>query len=112
MLDGYPFNFAGCNTYWVGLDENVGGVNYPTHFRVDDAMATAVEMGARVVRAHTVGISTGNSLSVETTLDTWNEVALDYIDYAIFSASNAGLYLVVPFTGNNFETKLFVEFAI
>ena len=36
-----PFRFAGTNLYWLGLDENVGGVDYPTYFRIRDALDTA-----------------------------------------------------------------------
>jgi hypothetical protein len=48
----------------LGLDENVppGTVAYPTQFRIADGLDTAKAMGATVVRAHTVGISTGNHL--------------------------------------------------
>ncbi|KAH3762380.1 cellulase family glycosylhydrolase [Pelomyxa schiedti] len=98
--NGDKFTFSGGNAYWLGLDENVDGVNYPTNFRVDDAMATFNELGSRVVRAHTVGVSTGNSKSVETSLSNWNDVALGYIDYAVYSAKQAGIYLVVPLTDN------------
>src|SRR3982074_2072390 len=45
LLDGRPFRFGGANIYWLGLDENVGGITYPTHFRIDDALATARDMG-------------------------------------------------------------------
>src|ERR1700737_262489 len=45
LLDGRPFRFGGANIYWLGLDENVGGIAYPTHFRIDDALATARDMG-------------------------------------------------------------------
>ncbi len=41
LLHGQPFRFAGPNIYWLGLDGNTGSVAYPTHFRVDDALATA-----------------------------------------------------------------------
>ena len=77
LVDSLPFTFAGPNVYWLGLDENepVNGssVAYPTHFRVDDVFATAAEMGALVMRAHTLGVSTGNSLSFEPSLDVFNE---------------------------------------
>ena len=53
-----PWRFAGANIYWLGLDENVGGVHYPTPFRIRDALTTAAGMGARVVRAQ-LGDSAG-----------------------------------------------------
>ena len=57
LLKGKPFRFSGANIYWLGLDENVDGLDYPTTFRVDDALATAKEMGATVVRSHSLCIS-------------------------------------------------------
>jgi hypothetical protein len=29
------------NIYWLGLDENVGGIAYPSLFRIADALETA-----------------------------------------------------------------------
>lgn len=99
-LNGHPFRYGGGNIYWLGLDENVGGVGYPTHFRVDDAIETAQRMGATVVRAHTLGISTGNPLSLEPSLGHFNDQAFDAIDYAVASASRHGIRLLIPLTDN------------
>ena len=41
----------------------------PSHYRIDDAMLTAAAMGAGVIRGHTLGISTGNVLSYEPSLE-------------------------------------------
>ncbi len=95
-----PFRYAGANLYWLGLDQNVGGIAYPTHFRVDDAIETARIMGATVVRAHTIGISTGGKLSLEPTLGHFNDQAFNAIDYAILSARRHGIHLLVPLTDN------------
>ena len=100
VLKGASFRFSGANIYWLGLDENVGGVDYPTHFRVDDALATAQLMGATVVRAHTLGISVGCSLCIEPSQDSFNEVALQHVDYAIMSAKQHGLRLIIPLVDN------------
>lgn len=102
MLDGARFRFGGANMYWLGLDQNVppGHVAYPTKFRVDDALHTAVLMGATVVRAHTLGISTGSNLSFEPRLSVWNHAALESIDYAVYRAGELGLKLIVPLTDN------------
>ena len=107
VLDGKPFRFAGANCYWLGLDENVKNattgskVGYPTDFRVDDALATAAEMGANVVRAHTVGFSTGNAaLSYEGSLGRFNDAAAERMDYAIAAAAKHGIRLVLPLTDN------------
>ena len=107
LIDGQPVRFAGANAYWLGLDENVmingSKVNYPTHFRVDDAFETAAGMGALVIRAHTVGVSTGNPLSFEPRFGVFAEgdgLASDHIDYAIYRAGISGIRLIVPLTDN------------
>ncbi|HEX8343904.1 MAG TPA: hypothetical protein VF657_04060, partial [Actinoplanes sp.] len=100
QLDGRPFRFGGANIYWLGLDENVGGVAYPTYFRIDDALRTAKAMGATVVRSHTLGISTGDPLSFEPELGRFNPAALATIDYAVARARQLGIRLVVPLVDN------------
>lgn len=86
--------------YWLGLDENEppGTVAYPTKYRIADGLQTAALMGATVVRAHTVGISTGNPLSFEPALGVFNDSALDAADYAIHVAESVGIKLIVPLT--------------
>jgi mannan endo-1,4-beta-mannosidase len=57
LLNGNPFRFSGgswtindlisqlgANIYWLGLDENVNGIHYPSHFRILDALETAQGM--------------------------------------------------------------------
>lgn len=102
LLGGTPFRFGGPNIYWLGLDENVppGTIAYPTHFRIDDALNTSIGMGARVIRSHTLGISCGNALSFEPTLDVFNDKALLAADYAVYRAEQLGLKLIVPLTDN------------
>jgi mannan endo-1,4-beta-mannosidase len=102
LLNGKPFRFSGGNVYWLGLDENVppGTIAYPTKFRQTDALLTAVGMGARVIRSHTLGISCGNPLSFEPTLNVFNDSALDAADYAVFLAQKYGLKLIIPLTDN------------
>lgn len=107
-LDGKPFRFSGANLYWTGLDENVSGVDpdagqsvaYPTAFRIRDGLRAARELGATVVRAHTVGISTGNPLSLEPTMGQWNPAAWGPIDLTVAEAGRLGLRLVVPLSDN------------
>lgn len=100
LLQGKPFRFSGANIYWLGLDENVDGINYPTDFRVDDALATAREMGATVVRSHSLGISVGCPLCIEPSLGVFNETALRHVDYAILSAKEHGIKLIIPLVDN------------
>jgi mannan endo-1,4-beta-mannosidase len=98
-LNGSKFRFSGANIYWLGLQEDPV-VSYPSHFRVDDALATAEMMGATVVRSHTLGVSVGCSLCVEPALGKFNQAALQHIDYAIQSAHNHGIKLIIPLTDN------------
>jgi len=100
LLKGKAFRFSGANIYWLGLEETNTGIVYPSHFQVDDALATAQLMGATVVRSHTLGISVGCSICVEPTLGNFNQAALQQIDYAIQSAHNHGIKLIIPLTDN------------
>src|ERR1700691_1485063 len=53
--DGKPFRFSGPNIEWLGLEgygpHDPSGPRYPSRFEIDDAFATAAEMGARVARS-------------------------------------------------------------
>jgi hypothetical protein len=40
-VDGKAVRFAGLNIYWLGLDENVGGIQYPTQVRPWCTMPTS-----------------------------------------------------------------------
>ncbi len=100
LLHGQRFRFAGANVYWLGLDENVSGIHYPTHFRIDDALTSAEAMGATVIRSHTLGISVGCQQCVEPALNVFNQQALEHIDYAIQSASAHHLRLLLPLVDN------------
>lgn len=99
-LNGRPFRFAGTNLYWLGLDENVGGVDYPTYFRIRDAIDTAKAMGMTVIRSHML-TSTGNPLSLLPSQEAgFNEAAFRTIDYAMAYAGRAGIRLILPLTDN------------
>ncbi len=96
ILNNQPFRFSGTNIYWLGLDENVNGVDYPTRFRVDDALTTAQEMGASVIRSHTLGVSVGCAKCLMPAPGTYNDAAFDAIDYAIAAARARNLRLIIP----------------
>ncbi|CEL94567.1 unnamed protein product [Vitrella brassicaformis CCMP3155] len=97
-LAGRVFRFAGCNMYWLGLDENVGGIAFPSQFRIDDALMTAKEMHLTVVRAHTIGISVGRPESFQPAPGRFEHDNLKAADYAIHRARELGIRLVVPLT--------------
>ncbi|MFI7545099.1 hypothetical protein [Actinoplanes sp. NPDC049599] len=94
------FRFAGTNIYWLGLDENVGGVDYPTYFRIRDALDTAKAMGMTVVRSHLLA-STGHPKTLLPGKDAgFNDEAFRTIDYAIAYAGRIGVRLILPLTDN------------
>ncbi len=111
LLDGKPWKAVGPNVYWLGLDENVippagepfyalTNSSYPTKGRITEAMAVVKALGGTMMRAHTLGVSTGNPLSVMPTLGKVNERAFDTIDWAVYQAREYGLRLMVPLTDN------------
>src|SRR5208282_5906525 len=63
MLDSDQFRYSGPNIEWLGLEgygpHDPMGPRYPSRFEIDDAFATAAEMGAKVARAQTMGDSVG-----------------------------------------------------
>ncbi|MCP2370311.1 hypothetical protein BJ978_000987 [Agromyces terreus] len=100
-LDGETFRFNGANAYWLGLDENVGGVDYPTFFRIRNALDTAKEMGLTVVRSHmmtSTGQDDANPLAIMPSLGEYNDAAFDTIDFAIAYAGSIGIRFILPLT--------------
>ena len=72
-----------------------------TQFRVEDAIRTAVvEMGATVIRGHTLGISVGNPLSYESDLNIFTQSGIDAIDQAIYIAKQYPVRLIIPLIDN------------
>eukprot|EP00750_Incisomonas_marina_P018166 INCI2737.2.p1 GENE.INCI2737.2~~INCI2737.2.p1 ORF type:complete len:688 (-),score=97.25 INCI2737.2:863-2926(-) len=104
---GRQWRFAGFNAYWLGLDENCeppswgsGCIHYPSFFRINDTLTTAVALGANVIRGHTLGVSTGNNYSYQSRAGsaTFNDEALRTVDYAIARGAELGLRFIVPLT--------------
>ncbi|QEO14438.1 cellulase family glycosylhydrolase [Agromyces intestinalis] len=101
LLDGRPFRFSGANIYWLGLDENVGGIAYPTTFRIEDAIDTARDLGVTVIRSHlATSTSQGgaNPLAVMPAIDEWNDAAFDSIDHALAYGGDGGMRFILPLT--------------
>lgn len=100
-LDGETFRFNGTNAYWLGLDENVGGIDYPTFFRIKDAIDTADELGLTVVRSHMMASTSqdnANPLAIMPRLGEYNEDAFRTIDFAVAYAGSRGIRLILPLT--------------
>lgn len=106
-LAGKPFRFSGANIEWLGL-VGYGPLNheasqyerFPSHYEIDDALATAKEMGATVVRAQTLGDTVGCPNCLEPTLGTFNAQAFRVMDYAIARARHYGIRLILEFQGD------------
>lgn len=109
LLNGERYLGGGANVYWLGLDENVippdgepfyapFNASYPTFGRITEVMNTLVMMGAKTIRSQTLGVSTGNPLSIMPTLGVVNEEAFATIDWAIFQARQHGLRIIIPLT--------------
>src|SRR5215469_2667644 len=103
-LDNSTFRFSGPNVEWLGL-EGYGphdpiGPRYPSHFEIDDVLATAAEMGAGVVRSQTMGDTVGCPLCIEPSLGRFNDAAFAASDYAVAAAHKYGMRLIIPLVGD------------
>ena len=103
-LDGEPFRYSGPNLEWLGLEgygpHDPTGPRYPSHFEIDDAMATAAEMGARVVRSQTMGDTVGCPLCIEPKQGEFNEAAFQASDYALAVAAKRDIRVIIPLIGD------------
>ncbi len=96
--NGNPVKFAGANLYWLGLSES-GGVHYPSHFEIEDAVLTVKEMGGNVIRSFGA-MTVGCSLCIEPTLNNFNPNAFDSLDYAVKAAKDNNIRLILPLVDN------------
>src|SRR5277367_4219161 len=103
-LRGRPFRYSGPNIEWLGLEgygpHDPMGPRFPSHFEIDDAFATAAEMGARVVRAQTMGDTVGCALCVEPEQGKFNEAAFQASDYALVAAKRNGIRIIITLVGD------------
>src|SRR5277367_3523254 len=103
-LHGTPFRYSGPNIEWLGLEgygpHDPMGPRYPSRFEIDDAFATAAEMGARVVRAQTMGDAVGCALCIEPESGKFNEAAFQASDYALVAAKRNGVRVIITLVGD------------
>jgi len=105
FVAGRPFRFGGANIEWLGVagygpfDQD--GPHFPSHYEIDDAMATAREMGVKVVRSQTMGDSVGCDQCIEPMLGQFNQDAFERIDYALKSARAHGIKIVPTIVGDD-----------
>lgn len=103
-LAGRPYRFSGPNIEWLGLEgygpHDPMGPRYADRFEVDDAFATAAEMGARVVRSQTMGDTVGCPLCIEPEEGRFNEAGLQSADYALATARKDGMKVIITLIGD------------
>jgi mannan endo-1,4-beta-mannosidase len=101
---GAPFRYSGPNIEWLGLEgygpHDPAGPRLPSHFEIDDAFATAAEMGAKVVRAQTMGDTVGCPSCIEPEQGKFNDAAFASSDYALATAHKYGMRLIIPLVGD------------
>jgi mannan endo-1,4-beta-mannosidase len=104
-VDGRPFRFGGANVEWLGVagygPSDPSGPHFPSRYEVDDAMATAKEMGVTVVRSQTMGDSVGCAACIEPALGQFNADAFTHIDYALASARAHGIKIISTIVGDD-----------
>lgn len=103
-IGGGSGRLSGLNAYWLGLDDNAGGSpgTFPSQAKITAAMTGMREMGTTLVRAHTIGISAGTSMSYLTgysgTTPQYIEANMASADWAVYQAGLKGIHLVCPLT--------------
>ena len=104
-LGGHPFRFGGANIEWLGVagygPADPAGPHFPSHYEVDDALATARELGATVVRSQTLGDSVGCVSCLEPELGQFNDAAFEHSDYALASARAHGIKIIPTIVGDD-----------
>lgn len=104
-LGGRPFRFGGANIEWLGVigygPADPAEPHFPSHYEVDDAMATARELGATVVRSQTLGDSVGCVACIEPEPGVFNEAAFEHVDYALASARAHGIKIIPTIVGDD-----------
>lgn len=87
-----PFRFSGTNIYYL---------HQQSHYMIDAALDDAAAMGLRVVRAWAFADGTEKSAKpLQPEPYTYDDEALDSLDYAVWKAGQVGLRLVLALTNN------------
>jgi mannan endo-1,4-beta-mannosidase len=104
QLDGKTFRYSGPNIEWLGLEgygpHDPGGPRFPSRFEIDDALATASDMGAKVVRSQTIGDTVGCPQCIEPEQGIFNEAAFQASDYALATAARLHLRVIITLIGD------------
>jgi mannan endo-1,4-beta-mannosidase len=105
LLGGQPFRFGGANIEWLGVagygPADPAGPHRPTDFEIDDALATAQQLGATVVRSQTMGDSVGCAVCIEPARGVFNQAGFEATDYALASARAHGIRIIPTIIGDD-----------
>jgi mannan endo-1,4-beta-mannosidase len=99
QVNGTTVRWGGANAFWLGLDDN-GGLLIPAQSTISNALEGCRQMGAGLVRSHTIGQSAGTPLSYETAAGVYSDAHLAGADWAVYQAGLKGLYLMPCLTDN------------
>src|ERR1051326_2845910 len=97
-VNGTQFHYGGDNIYW--LAQLTRGT---AQSEVESEMSNCVSSGVKVVR--TWAFSDGTSTSLQPSLGVYNETALRVLDYAVYSAGQHGIKLILTLTNNWTDRK-------
>ncbi len=96
-LQGRGLRFGGVNITWLGMRQDGDGpARRPTAYEVRDALATAVALGATIVRLPSLVASDGCALCLETAPGTLSEAAFAQVDQVLETARDLGLKVILP----------------
>ena len=105
QVAGKPFRFGGANIEWLGLagygPEDPVGPHYASRYEINDALATAQELGANVVRSQTMADSVGCPRCLEPTRGRFNPRAFAAIDFALRAARARGIKIIPTIVGDD-----------
>jgi mannan endo-1,4-beta-mannosidase len=99
------FRFGGANVEWLGVagygPADPSGPHAPSNYEIDDAFATARELGATVVRSQTMGDSVGCAACLEPERGVFDARAFERVDYALASARRHGIRVIPTIVGDD-----------
>jgi len=105
VLGGKQFRFGGANIEWLGVagygPADPAGPHRPSHFEIDDALATAQQLGAAVVRSQTMGDSVRCAVCIEPERGVFNPAGFEATDYALASARAHGIRIIATIIGDD-----------
>jgi len=101
---GVNFRAGGINAFQL-ITNDYPGPRLMQRAQIDSIFAKAATLKVKVIRAHTLAASVGNPFTLVTGVSgtgrtpsiSYNQDVWDVIDYAVWKAHQAGIYLIAPF---------------